>query len=211
MLIDIHVHTNRYSPCSTIEPEAAVSRALAMGLDGICFTDHNSNGMREEAAKLAKESGLFIVVGFEALTYEGDILVFGIDEPPAEKMHAAALIEEVNKKNGVAIAAHPFRKNGRSLGEKVKNIKGLAGLESFNGNTPYADNYCSYALSSALKMPSFGGSDAHRTERVGIFATMLPRFEKTESAFIKAIKAGTASPVSNEELVLQYADTAATK
>ena len=198
MLIDIHVHTKDYSPCSSIDPESAVSKALDIGLDGICITDHNSMGMREEAAKLAKESGLFIYVGFEVLTYEGDILVFGIDEVPTQEMHAAELIDYVKRKNGATIAAHPFRNNGRSLGEEIKRLKGLAGIETFNGNTALSDNRRSYALSSAHKMPAFGGSDAHRTEQIGVYATKFPCFDRSESAFIKAIKSGSVYPVSKE-------------
>jgi predicted metal-dependent phosphoesterase TrpH len=196
MLIDIHVHTGKYSPCSSIELEAAVLKAKEMGLDGLCFTDHDNCSIREEAKFLAREMNFLIIVGMEVLTYEGDLLIFGLDEPPPQKMHAQDLIMAVNELNGMAIAAHPFRDNGRALGAQIKKLKGLAGVESFNGNTVLPANCKAQALGESLKLPSLGGSDAHALERIGYYASFFLEEFNSEAGFIRAVKAGAAYPVA---------------
>ena len=41
MVIDLHIHTKGLSPCSEMDAEEAVLEAKRIGLDGICFTEHN--------------------------------------------------------------------------------------------------------------------------------------------------------------------------
>ena len=41
MRIDLHLHTNPLSPDSSIDPEAAIREAKKVGLQGLCFTEHN--------------------------------------------------------------------------------------------------------------------------------------------------------------------------
>ena len=40
MDIDLHIHTNRYSGCSNIDPAKLLKKARAVGLDGIALTEH---------------------------------------------------------------------------------------------------------------------------------------------------------------------------
>jgi len=197
MLIDIHVHTCKHSPCSRIEPQEAVLKAREMGLDGICITDHDNCHIRSEAEVLSREMNFLILVGMEVLSYEGDLLIFGLDEAPAQKMHARDLIALVNRKSGVAIAAHPFRDNGRALGESIRELEGLSGVESFNGNTSPADNYRADALGKSLFLPLLGGSDAHSVERIGCYATYFSADINSTAAFISAVKGGLVCPVAH--------------
>ena len=57
MLLDIHVHTSKYSPCSTINLIDAVLKAREVGLDGICVTDHDTDSIRDDATLVARETG----------------------------------------------------------------------------------------------------------------------------------------------------------
>ena len=41
VVMDLHIHTKRLSPCSEMSPEEAAIEAKKIGLDGICFTEHN--------------------------------------------------------------------------------------------------------------------------------------------------------------------------
>lgn len=50
MEMDLHIHTNRYSGCSNIEPLKVIKRAVKTGLTGIVLTQHgngNSNVQSE--------------------------------------------------------------------------------------------------------------------------------------------------------------------
>ena len=42
MLIDLHVHTNISSRCSSLMPEELVDKARELGLDAVCVTEHGT-------------------------------------------------------------------------------------------------------------------------------------------------------------------------
>lgn len=170
-----------------------------MGLDGLCVTDHESNSIMDKAKTLAREHQFLLIVGMELLTYEGDLLVFGLEQVPAEKMHAYDLVRLAWKNGGVCISAHPFRDNGRGMGEYIRELPGLAGVEAFNGNTSIMHNYQAYNLARNFDLPCLGGSDAHRLERVGQYATQLPDGIRDEQDFIQAVRAGAVTPLVYEE------------
>jgi len=145
----------------------AISKAKSLGLSGICITDHESNGIADLAKEMAQRENFLVIVGMELLTFEGDLLVFGLMDVPLQKMHAQELVNLVNSNGGIAICAHPFRDNGRGMGDGLLKIKGLNGIESFNGNTAIEQNIKAYSLGTNLRMPCLGGSDAHRLEALG--------------------------------------------
>lgn len=170
-----------------------------MGLDGLCITDHESNNIMDLAKNLAREHQFLLIVGMELLTYEGDLLVFGLEEVPTEKMHAIDLVKLAWNHGGVCISAHPFRDNGRGMGAYIKDLTGLAGVEAFNGNTSYVHNHKAYKLAKNLDLPCLGGSDAHRLERVGQYATCFPDGIRDEHDLILAIREGAVYPLVYEE------------
>lgn len=195
MIIDLHFHTCQYSPCSHIDIEEGIKYAKEIGLDGICITDHDNNKACKLAEDLEKKYGILIIVGMEILTYEGDILCFGIDEAPKDRIHAQELIDLVNEKAGITIGAHPFRNNGRGLGNHINNLKGLTALEIFNGNTLYENNLKAGILANKLNFPSIGASDAHRLENIGIYATKFFTPIRNERDLINAVKSRKMTPV----------------
>jgi predicted metal-dependent phosphoesterase TrpH len=172
-----------------------VAKAKERGLDGMCITDHDSLNARDEARIVAKETNFLILVGCEILTYEGDIVVFGLDEVPKEKMYAQELLDLVKKHNGVGISAHPFRENNRGMGNNIKIVKGLSGIEGFNGNTKNYNNLRACALAMEINLPMFGASDCHWQDEVGKYATVFPDGIKNEKDLIEAIKSGNVYPV----------------
>lgn len=196
MIIDTHLHESKYSLDSHVSLGEIVSRAREMGLDGICITDHESNEMKDEAKKFSQETGFLIIVGAEILTYEGDMTVFGLEELPREKMHAAALVELVQKNGGVAVSAHPFRRNNRGMGEYIRELKNLWAVEAFNGNTEFHHNMEAYFLALELGLPCMGGSDAHHRHEVGRYATVFPEGIRDERDLIQAIAAKEVYPVA---------------
>jgi len=157
MLLDIHVHTAKYSPCSSLDLYDAAIKARAVGLDGICITDHDTDAAKTEAARVVRETGLRIFVGMEIQTHEGDLLVFGLPEPPGMIMYAAALLAKVAAAGGTAIAAHPFRDNERGLGEYILQLPGLGGVEVLNGRTTKAGNARAKPWLPSMGLPAWEG------------------------------------------------------
>ncbi len=194
MFIDTHIHESKFSPDSYAPLSGILEQARKVGLDAICITDHDNNQIRHEARALSAETGYLIIPGCEILTYEGDIVVFGVDELPEEKVHAAELLTYINAQGGVGISAHPFRTNNRGLGEGLRSIVGLAGVEGFNGNTDLEHNLQACQLAGKLGLPLFGASDSHQVAQVGKYATWFPDTFSTEEEFVAAIRAGKMRP-----------------
>jgi predicted metal-dependent phosphoesterase TrpH len=121
MIIDMHIHEKTFSFDSFIQLEDIVEKSKSMGANGICITDHESNGLTEYAQKVSRDLEYPIFVGAEILTYEGDALVFGIDELPEKQMHSHELSDYVHCRGGVIISAHPYRKNNRGDGRSDSN------------------------------------------------------------------------------------------
>jgi predicted metal-dependent phosphoesterase TrpH len=184
--------------------EEGIKYAKDMGLHGICITDHESNEAVEFAKELERKYGLLIIVGTEILTYEGDIICFGINKVPVEKMHAQQLINFVNEEGGVTISAHPFRNNGRGLGNHINNLKGLTAIESFNGNTSYENNLKASMLASKLNIACIGASDAHKLENIGIYATEFLDHIKNEKDLISAMKCRRMVPVYHDSKTNEF-------
>ncbi len=196
MIIDVHVHENKYSLDSTFNLQEAVASAKKIGLDALCITDHESNEIMEEAHEYSKKNNFLILVGAEILTYEGDLLVFGLNDIPKHKMHAGELMDIVLKKGGIAISAHPYRNNNRGMGDYIREaVKlGLSGVEAFNGSTEPHQNLYAYALATELGLPSFGASDAHLTSKIGKYATVIPNGVRDERDFIEVVKSKELHP-----------------
>jgi predicted metal-dependent phosphoesterase TrpH len=207
MIIDTHIHESKYSPDSHISLGEIIDTAKFIGLDGICITDHDNNKLIHDIGSSTKINGMLIIVGAEILTYEGDILVFGLDKLPEEKLHATELLSIVEKNDGVAISAHPFRTNNRGLKNHIKVVKNmLSGVESFNGSTTPHHNLYAYALATELNLPSLGASDAHVLENIGKYATMFNDTIRDEKDFIEGIKSKDFYPVMRKYGTFQKID-----
>lgn len=199
MIIDTHIHENKYSFDSFIDFEKAIAKAKEMNLDGICITNHDNNTLRKEIGDFSIIDGIRVIVGVEILTHQGDILVFGLDDIPKEMLHAEELLELVRKNNGAAIAAHPYRNNNRGLENNLYKVAHLLdGIESFNGSTYSHHNLFAYAVATELGIPSFGASDAHELDRIGMYATKFYGNIRDYEDFIQAIKSKDCHPVMNK-------------
>lgn len=199
MIIDTHMHEKTYSDDSFMSLSEIVEKARAIGLDGVCITDHESNGLREFAAEYSRKTGFVIIVGAEILTHEGDVTVFGLDSLPTEKIHAQQLVDMTLKAGGVAMSAHPFRQNNRGMGHSIRKVRGLSGIEAFNGSTPMHLNMQAYQLAAELGIPTFGASDAHVVEKIGKYATVFPGRVRDARDFIEAVKSGVTCPTMYTE------------
>ena len=194
MFIDTHMHEMTYSLDSFLSLDVIVRLAKEKGLGAVCITDHDSMGLREYAAEYMERTGFPIFVGVEFFSLQGDIVAFGIDDYPKERVSAQEFIDYVNERDGVCFAAHPFRNNNRGLEENLCTVKGLTGLEVLNGST--SPEACMNAAEYARELNLFtlGASDCHVPEKVGVCATYFPEEIRTMEEFLKALKKGGMKP-----------------
>ncbi|GLI55738.1 histidinol-phosphatase [Propionigenium maris DSM 9537] len=207
MLLDMHMHIWPTSRDSHMTLEDAVDQARELGLDGICVTDHDNLEIRERAAEYSRKTGYPIFVGVEILTYQGDVVVFGLDEVPEEMLHVGELLDLVEKRGGAAIVAHPFRRNNRGLGEGIKDVyERLTGVEVLNGNTPIELNIEADNLTRRLEVGRVGASDAHYKHEVGRYATKFSRKISSVEELICELREGKFLPATYDEGIYHLND-----
>lgn len=199
MFIDLHMHEMTYSKDSVLRLEQMVALAKKRGLHGICITDHDSMGLKEYAQSYSEVTGFPIFVGIEYFSLQGDIVAFGIEEYPKERVSAQAFIEEVNRQGGICFSAHPFRNNNRGLAPNLCYVKGLHGVEVLNGSTLPQANCLAADYAKRLNLVCVGSSDCHIPEKVGVYATYFPNEVRTMEEFVTAFRRDELRPVYHED------------
>ena len=196
LIIDTHLHTMEGSDDSHLPLERAVARAKELGMDGLCITDHDTLKLAPMAQELTDRYGFLILVGVEILTYQGDLLVYGVDSIPTQKMHAPELSRLVREMGGASAAAHPFRDNGRGMGDVMRLCSFMDGAEIFNGSTKPHHNRQAVDMAQELSLATLGGSDSHWEDRLGLFATRFDGPIRSMGDLVQAIKDRATSPVT---------------
>lgn len=194
MIIDPHVHAYPTSDDSKMLLNEIIDQAFKIGLDAICITDHDSLAIKERALEYSRQIEFPIFVGAEVLTYEGDILVFGLDKLPNKRVHAQYLLDLVQESGGIAVSAHPFRTNNRGMGDTARRHN-LHGIEVFNGSTDTFNNLRAVSMAEDIGLPLLGASDAHTVDALGRFATWFPDGVRDEKGLISAVKQRNVYPV----------------
>ena len=208
MVLDLHVHTMRYSSCSLIHPVNLPYIASLFGLDGFAITEHEYLWEENEIEELKQETnadGLIILRGQEIRTCDedgvkGDILVFGYPDTIECPITSSELIEQVHSRGAVAIAAHPFR-SAYGLGKKVYDLD-LDGIEIQSSNHYGLSSRQAVTAVKSLSLAGIGASDAHNLFHLGHFLTLFERPVTNEAELVEEIKARRCRPISYTELPL---------
>jgi predicted metal-dependent phosphoesterase TrpH len=196
--IDLHVHTYPASPCSSATADDLIQEAKRIGLDAICFTDHNFVWDPERIRALKKKHQFLILCGNEITTDQGDMLVFGLDEDIQGIISIETLRQKVMAANGFLIAAHPFRGfltfDAAHLGMTPQKamqkalFKQVDALEVLNGKVTPKENQFAHQVAEGLHLPATGGSDAHEVFEVGQYATRFSKPIQNETELLEALK-----------------------
>lgn len=195
MLIDLHMHESTYSADSFLSLDEIVAIAQKRGLEGICVTDHDSMGLKGAADAFSRETGFPIFTGVEYYSSQGDIVAFGIDDIPEKRIDAQDFIDRVKRQGGVCFSAHPFRDNNRGLEENLLRVRGLDGIEAFNGSASFEANLKALEYCGILGLQPLGASDCHVPEKVGVYATRLPDTVSTMDDFLRSFRKGLCRPM----------------
>ena len=206
MIIDLHFHTQNYSSCSHIPLEDGIKRAVSVGLDGICITEHDVFHNYPNIIEMERKYKIRIFSGVEILTQQGDIICFGLDQIPEKTICAEKLVTLLVKSGGATIAAHPFRKNNRGIKNLISMLPGLTAVEAWNGNTSNINNLHAYEVAKRYGIPVTGASDSHQIDRIGCYATKFFASFSSQSDFIKALRSGNYKPVRYNEETKLYQD-----
>jgi len=209
MRIDLHIHTSPRSACSYIDPHELIQEAQRLKLDGICLTEHQVIWDSDEVNELARESGIKIFRGNEFTTNQGDMLVFGLYKDIKDLLMIQELSEEVKTAGGYMIAAHPFRGfKTFGIGQlqmtveqacRRKALEFVDAIEVGNGKLSPDENDMARKVAQKLGLPGTAGSDAHRVDEVGRWATVFEKEIHTELELVQELHSGRLAAIKGEE------------
>jgi predicted metal-dependent phosphoesterase TrpH len=199
MLIDMHVHTDRKSLCSIIDPVELVHRAEEMNLAGIVVTEHDYVWTPSEVESLKRETKTDILIfrGQEVSSTKGHLLVYGYYEN-VDCVSAEEIMGKVHQHDGAVILSHPFRYgdyDDLSLEQLQMEFLHFDGIETLNGNQSSRQNDYGVKVRASLGITGIGGSDAHSMNMVGRYVTEFENEIRDESDLIRELKAGRCRPV----------------
>jgi predicted metal-dependent phosphoesterase TrpH len=186
------VHTT-LSACSQLALADVLAHSRHRGLDGVCITDHDTMAVGRYLQEGRQPDGLLVFFGLEYTTPEGDFLLFGPFENLSRHLSARRLLDHVAAAGGVAIAAHPFRRN-RPVKECLVREGCCRIVESVNGRNRAAENR---AVDRWRRQYAFGvcaGSDAHSLVELGRVKTRFKEPVATRAELVAALKNGLCVP-----------------
>ena len=213
MLIDLHVHSYLSRDCQ-LDPRAVLARAEAFGLDGVAFTETNTQDGCDELFDLQRTTKLKIFVGLELATDRGQYLCFFAqpDRAPEpvqmwgsnrEKAWSADECLPKLKALGAAIvAARPYDKTFATPAlDYVKSLKLLSAIEVYNPHVRLGANELAIEAALAMKIPGVAGSDARTSvDDVGFAATLFKKPVNSQADLVKALQSEIYFPVQMGEL-----------
>jgi len=206
LLIDMHVHTNVSSRCSSVTPEELVTRAVELGLDAVCVTEHATYRGAQVNYEYALERGFRVFRGMEVYTELGDMLVFGWEEHVRYYLFPFAdLKHEVEKREGIIIPAHPCRgladaRHGHHRLFPDELLESIVAVETHNGAISRKCNEQAQKLRKKHALFGVGGSDAHHVSHIGRCVTLFEDEPASEEELIEVLRGGRYRALYIEEL-----------
>jgi predicted metal-dependent phosphoesterase TrpH len=158
----VHAHTH-HSFDSLTAPRALVARAVALGIDVLAVTDHDTWQGAVECRAAAAGRPLQVVIGSEVATDQGDVIGLFLTSDVRER-RARAFCDAVHAQGGLSLLPHPYKwhRLDDALLAKIDLV------EVHNGRTPRADNERAAALAAERGLPALVGPDAHRAGELSL-------------------------------------------
>ncbi|MDY6903299.1 MAG: PHP domain-containing protein [Thermodesulfobacteriota bacterium] len=197
MKFDLHTHTT-LSACSSLDARDLIDAAGKAGLDGVCITDHQTMAIDRHITEGRQANGIVVIIGMEYATPDGDFLIFGPISRIPENLSADALLTEVDNCGGVAIAAHPFRKD-RPVSETVVRDGKCTIMETINGRNSVLEDLKTSQWRKRYGLTETGGSDAHTPPEVGAAFTRFYTPVYSHADLVHALKNGLCQPEWNAQ------------
>ena len=159
MKVDTHVHSIYSDGLSTIEEIAKAARAR--GLDAVFITDNDRlySGPKEMF-------GVRLLPGEEVSSIAGHVLALFIEEWIPPGLSVEETIERIHDAGGIGIAAHPFDKLRKGVGDYVYRSR-FDGVEINGYAVRPTANLKAIHAARKLSLPLTAGTDAHIADHVG--------------------------------------------
>jgi len=167
-------------------------------IKAIAITDHNTLEGYYKVQELASTyQDILIIPGVEVSTIDGDLIVLGVTELPPRPWTVQSVIDFAQERNGISIAAHPYREYG--LGDLTKNYD-VDAIETLNGASTLQANKLAENLAKTMGLPGVAGSDAHQADELWTVYTEI-QASSDINEILKAIKNGLIRISSTERSI----------
>lgn len=160
----VHVHTGHSVDCWS-SPESLVRKAVALGIDVLAVTDHDTWQGAVDVLRVVSrtQARLRVVIGSEVATDQGDVIALFLGDDIRTRA-AAQFCDEVHSQGGLVLLPHPYK--WHRLDEELMSRIDL--IEIHNGRTGRAENEKAAALARDRGLPALVGPDAHRVGELGL-------------------------------------------
>ncbi len=178
----------------------AIDAAKQIGLDGICFTEHDRAWRPSDIQFLREKHKFPVFRGVEVMLQGGiEMLVFGLNIDFTRLLQFNDLRKMVEAANGFMAYAHPCRGLPESaiadpaaaleimLG-KI-DIAGIDAVEGLNGRNSDIRNQRAMEMAAGYCLKTTGGSDAHTLDGIGTCVTVLDRTVSTDAQLLHELRA----------------------
>lgn len=205
---DLHIHTIASDGAASV-PALLEYIASSSDLHLIAITDHDTITGARQAAQLARQFGIEVIVGEEVSTLEGHLLALFIDALLPAGRPAAETIAAIHAQSGLAVAPHPFDRSVPSLGLTDLRHPGwhFDAIEGFNSSVIWSQRDCNRVAQQAaasMGLPIVGGSDAHTLATIGFGYTIFPGASADD--LYRAIQSGDVDCAGHYWGVGEYID-----
>lgn len=213
MLIDLHCHSYLSTGCN-LDPRAVLERAGSHGLDGVAFTETNTQDGCDELFDVGRKSAVKVFVGLELNTDRGQYLCFfpNPEEAPEpvqmwgsnreKPWSAEEVLPKVRGLGAAVVAARPFDRDfAYPAHDFIMSLKLLSGVEGYNAKLRQSANDLAIEAAEKIGLPCVGGSDARGSlDEIGWGATLFKKPVGSQTELVQAILAGEFWAVQMGEL-----------
>ena len=186
---DFHVHT-RASRDSLLSEDRFIRLALERGLTHVAITNHdNVEGavaVRERVAALGVEERLYIILGEEVSSADGEVVGVFLTRTIPAGLSAKETADEIHAQGGLVSIPHPydpFRRShiSESALERLAESGSVDAIEVFNSRVTFArHNERAAVLASRYGIPGIACSDTHSGLEVAMSFNALPAFSSAD-------------------------------
>ena len=188
MKIDLHVHASERSGCARVGEEGQIRAAIAAGLDGFAFTDHNCLVPAARLVELNQKYAPFrIFCGIEVDCDQEHWVVIGVGDPALEtrRWHYPQLCEFTHQQGGFIFLAHPFRHWSKINADLDRYPPD--GIELQSSNTPTSRAADITAIAQRVGLVLLRNSDAHLPGTIGSYYNQIPNAAASDRELIEEL------------------------
>jgi glycosyltransferase involved in cell wall biosynthesis len=188
--VDLHMHTNHSHDCAT-PVEVLLETAKVQGLGAIAVTDHNLVSGAHEAAKLADEYGVKVIIGEEVKTKDqGEVIGLFINELIPKGVTLQEAIADIKRQGGLVYVPHPFDRMHSVPDYKhlLDVLEDIDLIEVFNPRVAFsAFNDEAARFASKYRIVAGAGSDSHVAQGLGSVRINMFDFDGPEE-FLESLR-----------------------